>query len=538
VGIGTNGYIYGGGGEVLYGAGDEIPSQKSAHFGERIDTSSRIGDTIITYDYPSPEGYSVQSGGTYYNFTAENDQGMALGCEQTVTTGASGASPPFGTVPTPTWFAYDGTEFDLAGVPVAIAANNNVSGYTNSLAGPCLWTNLTTAPIFMTNGITGPINSQDQVVSGSSFWESNVLYNLSDLVYDANGWSNITAAGFNGAINDNGAIAGTAETNGVTHGVILIPDFITRDGGPITNAVWVGQQINLTNMVLGSATNATVTSYQWGIPGAAFKSYAPLTNSPYTCNYTTNNLSDYTNNFMSYYWSDGATNRIVTCTNVIDGQTCVATATLDVNRPGAGIIAKNEGPIAVDNNFFENAYSTYFHDGGQTNPPPTRPGMLFYETNSLSPANTGTFGWVQMITSDSIDLVVTESGTSLPAGVTNSGLDTTFPYGSGPATNANDSPNEGLVPVGSGETEQNTRSFVATMYLIWQPTTNMVGSDNVAWVPLRGINWNWYGYATNNGSGWGLANSTNSSVSLTNDYDPLTQSTFTNEVRWTNNASP
>jgi len=34
------------------------------------------------------------------------------------------------------------------------------------------------------------------------------------------------------------------------------------------NTVWVGQQINLTNMVLGSATNSAVTSYHWAIPGA------------------------------------------------------------------------------------------------------------------------------------------------------------------------------------------------------------------------------------------------------------------------------
>jgi hypothetical protein len=51
------------------------------------------------------------------------------------------------------------------------------------------------------------------------------------------------------AINDNGAIAATAETNGVTHGIILIPDVITRDGYP--NTVVVGQQVNLANVVLG-----------------------------------------------------------------------------------------------------------------------------------------------------------------------------------------------------------------------------------------------------------------------------------------------
>ncbi|MCE0524013.1 MAG: hypothetical protein LV480_13980, partial [Methylacidiphilales bacterium] len=156
--------------------------------------------------------------------------------------------------------------------------------------------------------------------------------------------------------------------------------------------------------------------------------------------------------------------------------------------------------------------------------------MSFYETNSLSSGNMGTFAWVQIIGTDNLQITAVESGSTSTTTISGVGEDTQFPDDIG--TNAGDSPASPLLPLEAGETSENdSRTFAATMYLIWQPTTNMVGSDNVVWIPLRGINWNWSGTATNNGSGWGLQSSINSSSSLTNDFN------ITNEVQWTQNVT-
>ena len=59
--------------------------------------------------------------------------------------------------------------------------------------------------------------------------------------------------------------------------------------------------------------------------------------------------------------------------------------------------------------------------------------------------------------------------------------------------------------------------FDATMYLMWRPSTNVVGSDNTVFVPLRAYHWPWSASATNstatmnsdgtwtnNGTGWSV----------------------------------
>ncbi len=109
-------------------------------------------------------------------------------------------------------------------------------------------------------------------------------------VFPAAPWLINSAVG----INDSGAIVGTALVTTIlpksewtwsqlisnflggsppmsaqTHGVLLLPDQITRDGNPInsTNStVVVGQQINLTNMISGVPTSA-ITSWKWSVPG-------------------------------------------------------------------------------------------------------------------------------------------------------------------------------------------------------------------------------------------------------------------------------
>jgi hypothetical protein len=344
-------------------------------------------------------------------------------------------------------------------------------------------------------------------------------------------------------INDSGAIVGTATYSGTntaiasgSHGVMLIPDSIQRDGMPVNgtnNTVVVGQQMNLTNAISG-ITNTAIT-YHWGIPGVssgtAFKDYEPETNAPYACNYTNLAPSDLTNNYCNFYWSDGATNRMVYCTNVIYGQTNVVSATFNVSRPHAMIFATN-GTIAAGYDPNYNVFQTYLHFGDPpTNyPPPVPvPGMYFTETNSpASGGFTGSFQWVQLLTNATL---IRTTSTSTNTITEPPGLDTTYPYGFSDIdpVGTSDSPGLALYTTNNYGYE----SFNATMYLTWQANTNSTGGDKTVPVPLRGYQWNWSGTATNaspttnDGTGWGIKSTTYPTTNAP-DFD------VTNEPAWTN----
>ena len=276
-----------------------------------------------------------------------------------------------------TYIPYIATVLDNSGA---------VAGYTNSSIMASLPTNnelgaaitigaggppiaIGTLPITPSHSVYQVLGPDQNNVS--ALWTQTGLTNftgpveLNTLVSTNTGYSNIIA--YN--MNDGGAILGIANHipisgSQTTNLIVLVPNSITRDGLPINstnNTVCVGQQINLTNMISGVPTNA-ITSYQWNIPGAmngtAFKDYIPdpgLTNDngydSKDSNYTNLAPSDLTNSYCNFYWSDGATNRMITCTTTICGQTNIATVYLNVERPIASISANATNLVSLDTNY-------------------------------------------------------------------------------------------------------------------------------------------------------------------------------------------
>jgi hypothetical protein len=321
----------------------------------------------------------------------------------------------------------------------------------------------------------------------------------------------------------------------LAHAVAIVPDPILRDDAVITSSndtVCVGQQMNLTYV---PPTNyaGTATNYLWKIPGAdngtAFKDYEPNdTNSCYT------NLapSDLTNSYCHFYWCGDATNQTVTCTAIMNGNSVTESATLSLLSPTTNpILASTNAlaPIAADTNYirysvFKSYDSAWLHFGPALN---GHSGITFSQTNSSPNGFSGNFDWVQVITNYAAQ-TVHDSG---PSTTVHSypGLDTFYPYDLGhPSPNSvNDSPG---VPLSSSSLDvSKSTSFNATMYLIWQASTNSTGGDKTVPVPLRKVNWNWSGNATNN-SGWTLI--PDSAVYPTN----LNDLPATNEPTWTNNV--
>jgi len=336
------------------------------------------------------------------------------------------------------------------------------------------------------------------------------------------------------SINDSGAIVGTATYSGTdtsiaagSHGVLLLPDQIMRDNNPINstnNTVWVGQQVCLTDVVSGVPTNA-ITSYHWVIPGAnkttndtAFYDYQPTAyNSNYTNLFTPTNYT--TNSYCNFYWSSGASNQVVYCTNVIYGQTNVVSATFNVSRPTDIITTPQIGAITAGTNDPDFPGEARLAFGNVSSF--STVGILF--TNAApSAASIGISRWVQLITSDVV--------TNMPSGVADISRDgcdglPNFPYNSGPQ--ANDSPNGPLFSTNTST----SRYFNATMYLMWQPTNSLVlNGDKTVMVPLKGYPWHWSGTAVNTSGTWTGPTSP--------QYPPTNAANIdvTNEPTWTTNS--
>jgi hypothetical protein len=287
-------------------------------------------------------------------------------------------------------------------------------------------------------------------------------------------------------------------------------------------------------MVMGSPTNSIVTSYQWHIPGVtgstndtAFYDYEPnQLNSNYTNLVTPTNYT--TNSYLNFYYCGDATNLPVSCTQVIYGQTNTVTATLNVQRPSA-VISTLHGIIAVDaGNYQPGDSSTALHFGSIL--PGASPGMKFGVNASVFPAgsnSTNNIIWNQLVNSDYIQITTAASTTTSTnsGGYDSGGVPGDYPYDYG--NEADDSPGDTSLQTNYTSI---TRNFTATMYLMWQPSTNMVGGDKTVTVPLRCWPWHWSATATNGApsAGWGLESS--NYPSTTSDVDVTSPPIWTNEA--------
>jgi hypothetical protein len=307
--------------------------------------------------------------------------------------------------------------------------------------------------------------------------------------------------------------------------VILIN--ILRNGQTIsgTNSpttVSVGEQIALTAYVSGG----TPTSKSWTVPGNRIANYDPSLSTQQKTDLTSNDLSQ---NYLTYYWVDGADNREVRYTVTINDRPYTARAKFNVKRPTSTMSATTatvtlgNAYIGLTNQYF----GLWF--GQPDDPSPTK-GITFTASITKPSGMDGDFYLVQKINSASRSKTpvggsqVTRSGTNL--------LDGTFHYG-----NANQSPDEDSPGISLSfasnpcDYTQVAANDSFSMYLVYKPTV----SGSSIYVPLRKLNWSWAGSGTTSnciGSGsWSLSNAS------PNTPTAISSSTTEEFPEWSGNSS-
>jgi hypothetical protein len=280
-----------------------------------------------------------------------------------------------------------------------------------------------------------------------------------------------------------------------------------------TNTVIVGQQMNwycqlsVTNQLM---TNFPLANCQWTIPGVTISNYveaADASSAMVVTNFPLNNSN------VVFYWVDGASNRAVQCSALVNGKTVTGQATFNVLRPTAKI-----SPWTTSVNVYGNLL--VFLDLTMPN------GITFSNTISI-PANfPGSVEWIQVCNYRVRQCLDTnlvwhreiENGLS-PYG------DTPIPYTAGlrSGTNPVDSPRQPL-PYGGYLLCDATNTF--TMWMMFKPTNGIP-------VPLRAVNWFWSGSATNDvsqigGNDWQLESGTNSVNP--NDFDTQTYPIWNSDI--------
>lgn len=272
-----------------------------------------------------------------------------------------------------------------------------------------------------------------------------------------------------------------------------------------TNTVIVGQQmswycqLSVTNQYM---TNFPLANFQWTVPGYAISNYvvaADASSAMAVTNFPLNNSN------VVFYWVDGATNRVVQCSAMVQGKTITAQATFNVLRPTAEITATG-GTVGLDN-FYSFPYNTVrLHCGV---PSVGYVGMLFVPSVTMPTNYSGhtNLEWIQEVTY--LGRVCLTNGICAHKNVSPLSLDTSCPYGfNANPPNTDDSP-----------TSQNLAGFDQvsysedfTMWLMFMP-------DGGQWVPLRKVNWHWDG-AGSLGTNWVLTSSHDpGNPSDTNSFD-------------------
>ena len=172
------------------------------------------------------------------------------------------------------------------------------------------------------------------------------------------------------------------------------------------------------------------------------------------------------------------TDRQVTYTVTVNGQSYSATAKFDVKQPTVTNLALDRFVVAYQIVFGvpRLKYGT----------PPTYPGVTFTATSNNN-GITGSYQWVQIYNESKT--VRTKTAFTDPAcgpGKTmsraGSGLDVSYPYTSG--LTMNDSPDITLVI----ESDLVTVNDSASAWLMFRPSLT-----NAIWVPLRKVDWSWGG---------------------------------------------
>jgi len=303
-----------------------------------------------------------------------------------------------------------------------------------------------------------------------------------------------------------GANSDYTVTEQVTNVITIVDANTKQDLTLQANTVIVGQQMNLLCQL--NTTNYTATNFQWTVPGIAISNYvvAPDSSSATVLtNYPTTNIS------TSFYWVDGASNRVVQCSATLGGATITGQAIFNVRKPSVDWIGVVHGFVAADANYIYASPGNFLHFGGEQQVSgPVLGGIVFTATNIKNSCGESTFFFTQ--TGSMLSSQCQSPTNSINKSA--SGIDGVFQeaifYGLTPssASTYQDSPGSGIW--NSDIKIARTDSF--NSYLMFQPPAPSVP------VPLKKISWGWSGVAIPNASqpGWWTLISSNAVINANN----------------------
>jgi hypothetical protein len=290
--------------------------------------------------------------------------------------------------------------------------------------------------------------------------------------------------------------------------VVVVPKimFGGKDITGTTQSVVVGQQIALT---ASYPAGVTVNSQSWSVPGTIVAGYTASSSSgSLNTNVTLNHQS------TTFYWILAGSYQVTFTLNYGSSQTATATASFNISAPSpATPTVSNSVLITVDTltGCAANPGGQFLVFGnlsgaapGCGNPGGT-PGISFAPPTTQTPA--GSFSFVQLINSDTT--TYSRTGATLTCSFS-SGLDTQYPYPVNNVGNATDAPE---APLPSTYTTA-SRSFSATMYLMWQSGSTTFASIPI---PIGSVAWQFSGSATEpqQNSTWGSPTGSGSAGNFT-----------------------
>jgi len=277
---------------------------------------------------------------------------------------------------------------------------------------------------------------------------------------------------------------------------------------PPTQSAVVGQQIHMTTSDIPK--NITVTKRTWTVDGTRIKNYVVTPNK--SARVTELKDDDLQNkDKITYYWvypndpSDPNANFPVTyeyCVDIPDVGNQCSTAMAAFNVSGPSDVIKPELSLPDAIGIWEvtgptsSCSTQWLFFGLASSNGPDRPGLIdipgiFFDGTNVSniPDSGGNFFWVQIV--DSVVVSGTEPGVKLIPSRQGPGLDNTYPYvpvPNNPLVEL-DAPAQGL----DNELTSKSESFKATMYMMWQSTTE----DSIP-VPIGYVDWTIQGTAHQN----------------------------------------
>ncbi len=260
----------------------------------------------------------------------------------------------------------------------------------------------------------------------------------------------------------------------------------------VTTSAFAGQAISL-NSSIPSLPNTCVNvgTQTWGTPtgipvGGYTASTSAGTFTPFTAS---------TTGTQNFYWASASSSSpwVETFSYTLTGGGAsvvspMATASFNVAGPTSPTMSTSINPV------FVGGTPTVLELGNY----PAQAGEAFLASATIPPSITGSFQFVQLITTYNIAASRPQSqgNCSYSPGY---GLDNTYPYPANTPTSASDSPD---VPFFSDYIGLSV-SFNATMYLMWKPS-----SSTAIPIPLGYVGWGWSGNATGSSPNWTLQSST------------------------------